>query len=161
MRGRLLHPVIALSVALLVLNDHVLKQAYPSWWTGKLSDFAGLIFFPVFLGALVPARFISNERRLLLMTSVLTALVFSAVKTWSPATDFYGVSLGILQWPVRAARHLASTGILPSVAPARLVADSSDLFALPAAFFSYALNVGAKTATRARRLETCAMAVRN
>src|SRR3972149_6580371 len=41
------------AVALLLLNDHFLKQAYPSILTGKLSDFAGLFFFPFLLGVLV------------------------------------------------------------------------------------------------------------
>lgn len=40
------HPVIWISVFLLLLNDHVLKSAFPSFWTGKLSDFAGLFFAP-------------------------------------------------------------------------------------------------------------------
>jgi len=31
-----------LSVALLILNDHFFKEAYPSWLTGKLSDFSGI-----------------------------------------------------------------------------------------------------------------------
>ena len=40
------HPATLLSIALLLLNDHVLKVVSPSWLTGKLSDFAGLFFFP-------------------------------------------------------------------------------------------------------------------
>ena len=31
------------------MNDHVLKHACPGVVTGKLSDFAGLFFFPLFL----------------------------------------------------------------------------------------------------------------
>ncbi|MBN1584730.1 MAG: hypothetical protein JXA89_28750 [Anaerolineae bacterium] len=38
-------PAIA-AIGLLLLNDHVLKAAVPSWWTGKLSDLAGLYFSP-------------------------------------------------------------------------------------------------------------------
>ena len=40
------HPTTLISIALLILNDHVLKTSIPSWFTGKLSDFAGLFFFP-------------------------------------------------------------------------------------------------------------------
>lgn len=47
----LIHPSVLASIALLVLNDHLLKTAYPSWLTGKLSDFAGLFFFPFLLAA--------------------------------------------------------------------------------------------------------------
>lgn len=46
------HPLSLASVALLLVNDHVLKRAYPSELTGKLSDFAGLFFFPYLLIAL-------------------------------------------------------------------------------------------------------------
>ena len=41
------HPLTLLSIAILLLNDHVLKVVSPSWLTGKLSDFAGLFFFPI------------------------------------------------------------------------------------------------------------------
>jgi hypothetical protein len=43
------HPVFTGAVALLVVNDHVLKQAYPSWLTGKLSDFAGVFVITALL----------------------------------------------------------------------------------------------------------------
>jgi hypothetical protein len=43
MRWRLLaHPYFTCALALLALNDHVLKGVAPSVVTGKLSDFAGL-----------------------------------------------------------------------------------------------------------------------
>lgn len=42
------HPVFLGSLALLVLNDHVLKGGgLPGWITGKSSDFAGLVVGPV------------------------------------------------------------------------------------------------------------------
>ena len=46
------HPITLASVALLLLNDHVLKRSVPSALTGKLSDFAGLFFFPYLVIAL-------------------------------------------------------------------------------------------------------------
>jgi hypothetical protein len=39
-------PGFALALVVLVLNDHVLKTAYPGWITGKLSDVAGLVLAP-------------------------------------------------------------------------------------------------------------------
>jgi hypothetical protein len=36
------HPAFGAAVVVLALNDHVLKSRYPAWWTGKLSDVAGL-----------------------------------------------------------------------------------------------------------------------
>jgi hypothetical protein len=46
------HPLSWISIGLLLLNDHVLKFTKPGILTGKLSDFAGLFFFP-FLVALI------------------------------------------------------------------------------------------------------------
>jgi hypothetical protein len=40
------HPITWLSIALLLVNDHVLKVFSPSRLTGKISDFAGSNFFP-------------------------------------------------------------------------------------------------------------------
>ena len=47
----LIHPVVYISIALLLLNDHWWKQSdlLPPILTGKLSDFAGLFFFPLLL----------------------------------------------------------------------------------------------------------------
>jgi len=55
------HPAFWAGVLLLLLNDHVLKRAFPSFWTGKLSDFAGLfitpfLVIPVVAGLLRPLR---------------------------------------------------------------------------------------------------------
>lgn len=52
---------------LLILNDHVLKAAYGNWFTGKLSDVAGLLILPMFLKYLFS---ISTKR------SVLFTIVF-------------------------------------------------------------------------------------
>ena len=42
----LAHPVTVLALALLTVNDHLLKAAYPGPVTGKLSDLAGLVVAP-------------------------------------------------------------------------------------------------------------------
>ena len=39
---------------LLLLNDFFLKDFYHNWFTGKLSDFAGLLIFPLFWTVLFP-----------------------------------------------------------------------------------------------------------
>lgn len=49
-------PVFLIAVALLLLNDWILKDAFGNWVTGKLSDFAGLFAFALFWGALLPRR---------------------------------------------------------------------------------------------------------
>ena len=47
------HPLCLAAIGLLLVNDHILKAAYPGWLTGKLSDFAWMIVFPVLLAALL------------------------------------------------------------------------------------------------------------
>lgn len=49
-------PAFMLAVALLLLNDWVLKAALGNWVTGKLSDVAGLVAFSLFWTALLPSR---------------------------------------------------------------------------------------------------------
>lgn len=43
-----------LGLTLLLLNDFVLKELISNWFTGKLSDFAGLFIFPLFWTAFFP-----------------------------------------------------------------------------------------------------------
>ncbi|HMA97224.1 MAG TPA: hypothetical protein VKP30_31280, partial [Polyangiaceae bacterium] len=52
----LLHPASLLAITILLLNDHVLKAHYSSWLTEKLSDCAGLVFFPLLLATLTMTR---------------------------------------------------------------------------------------------------------
>ena len=42
------------SLLLLVVNDHIFKQVWPGWITGKLSDFAGVFALAMFLGSAMP-----------------------------------------------------------------------------------------------------------
>lgn len=137
--GGLLHPVPVVAIVLLLLNDHVWKAAYPgALWTGKLSDFAGLAFFPLFLQALVEAgqellrRSWRPSRRVLAAAAVATALVFTLVQVWPPASEAYRVVFGAAFWPVGAARALLSGAELPGWAAARLHPDPWDLVAVPA-----------------------------
>ena len=43
----LLHPVALLSIAVLILNDHVLKPSLPGLVSGKLSGIAVLVLLPL------------------------------------------------------------------------------------------------------------------
>lgn len=54
-RNQILNPVFIASLLILLLNDLCLKEAYTNQLTGKLSDFAGLIVFPVFMSFIFPA----------------------------------------------------------------------------------------------------------
>jgi hypothetical protein len=51
---RLLSPWFLSGLAMLLLNDLILKPTFGNALTGKLSDFAGLFVFPVFWRALLP-----------------------------------------------------------------------------------------------------------
>ena len=78
----LAHPLPLASIVVLLVNDHVLKRACPSWLTGKLSDFAGLFFFPILLVAIAELGPAARRRRSLVaaIACVATAIVFAAIK---------------------------------------------------------------------------------
>jgi hypothetical protein len=113
-------PVLG-AVVLLALNDHLLKTSaiLPAVVTGKLSDFAGLFYFPLLLVALlrtvgqalgvaVPLR-----TRTVAAAVVGTGFVFAAVKTSARGAATY---TAVLTW---------LTGH-----PAHCVVDPTDLLAL-------------------------------
>jgi len=134
----LLHPLVFGAVLVLLLNDHVLKARWPSWWTGKLSDVAGLAMFPLLLQGLWEqarerrARAFRPSWAVLVACVLLTAVCFGAVKLSETAGDGWRWGLGTLQWPARAAWALASGRAVPGVAPVSHVVDPTDLLALPA-----------------------------
>jgi hypothetical protein len=137
----LLHPVSLAAIALLIVNDHVLKAAWPGLVTGKLSDVAGLVFFPLFLAA------VAQQLRpgLCLRSTVaacawLTALVFAAIKLSPLAGDAYRVGLGALQWPFRASSALFHDHGVPSLVRVALTPDATDLIALPAVLIAVWLS---------------------
>jgi len=55
-KNLILNRVFLAGLLLLALNDHFLKDHYSNWLTGKLSDFAGLLIFPLFLAFLFPRQ---------------------------------------------------------------------------------------------------------
>jgi hypothetical protein len=112
MRSRepLLHPASLLSMAVLFLNDHWWKDAWPSLVTGKVSDFAGLVFFPLLVEAFgIPRR----------AAVVLTAAGFTAVKVWPAANALWNTFFGAIY---------SAAGWADG---ASLVCDPTDLVALP------------------------------
>jgi len=131
-RDLLLHPLPLVAIALLVINDHVLKAAMPGWWTGKLSDFAGLTFFPLLLAACVDAvRRARDPRALVRGAAVATAIGFALVKTLPVATDAFRWAVGALQWPLAAAHAIVSGAAIHAPLPVVAVTDPTDLIALP------------------------------
>lgn len=146
----LLHPVALAAVAVLVLNDHVGKQTWPGFATGKLSDVAGLFFFPLLLQALwevagrAAGRPFRVEPRVLLAGALATAVAFAAIQYVPIAGEAYRVGLGLLQWPVRALAAAFAGAELPAPARVHLTADPTDLLALP--FAALAVLVGHRRA---------------
>lgn len=104
-------PAAALCLVLLVLNDHLLKQAWPGWVTGKLSDVVGLVVAPLMLGVVLATL---GVRRWRVWSVGLVVTGFVATKT--TAAGAAAMSAG---WSL--------TGI-----PTHIRADLSDLLALPA-----------------------------
>ena len=81
----LAHPIAIIAIILLVLNDHLLKAQYTSWWTGKLSDVAGLIFAPLLLAALLalvtPHQWPRREAWIIGVALVSTGSIFALANT--------------------------------------------------------------------------------
>ena len=136
--GSLLHPAAMAAVALLLLNDHVLKATSPGLLTGKLSDFAGLAFFPLVLvsawelATAAAGRWRGPSTGPLAVATLATAAVFISAKASAPANAAVEAALGWLQWV--AASPLAALGLTahPVYRPAVMVQDPSDLVALAA-----------------------------
>ena len=109
-RGALRYPAFWLAIAVLLLNDHVLKGAgiAPGWLTGKLSDFSWLVVAPVGLSAMVGAR-----------SRASNAVLLGAVAALFIATE---LSQGVADQVASIATALGQ--------PTRLWADPTDLIAL-------------------------------
>jgi hypothetical protein len=93
----LLHPLPLFAILVLVVNDHVLKLHFAGFLTGKLSDIAGLAFFPCMLeSAYEQLRFraaaFAPSSRVTAWCVLVTGLVFSAVQLWEPASEAYATA---------------------------------------------------------------------
>ena len=116
------------ALLLLVLNDHVLKPwlVMPRWLTGKLSDFAGLFYFPLLLTASFNSAIWLWQRMLrrpmgtryplrraqLMAAAGLCCLGFCAVK----------LSPFVAGWVMAAAGWLGGRQLRPVLDPSDLVA---------------------------------------
>lgn len=97
------NPIPALAMLVMALNDHWLKYTHPSWVTGKLSDFCGVFYFPLFLCAagclgfnylirpFLKARKIAYiSPRSMTFAMVITALLMVTIKmnsNWAHAVE--------------------------------------------------------------------------
>src|SRR5687768_479091 len=103
----LLQPLALGAIAVLLLNDHVFKAVAPGSVTGKLSDVAGLIFFPLLLVAMAElamaaaGRWRGPDPRVVGAAVAVTGIAFAAVKLLPGAELLYEQALGVAQWPIR------------------------------------------------------------
>jgi len=132
----LIHPASVIALVTLIVNDHVLKASLPGVLTGKLSDFAGLLMFPLLLQAgyeIVTHMLGSFDRpsKTVLATSVVvTGLVFSLVQFDAGFADAYRVLMGHAQAP------LSIVGLQEPNRVA-LTQDAMDLVALPSLIIAW------------------------
>jgi hypothetical protein len=133
-----LHPIALFALATLLINDQLLKAAWPGVVTGKLSDVAGLVVAPLVLvglweiGEWITGRWRGPTASVLVVAIVAVGLVFAAVQVWEPASEAFSWMLGAGQWPFRAFVAAVSGASSPTVAPVVATADAEDLLALPA-----------------------------
>jgi hypothetical protein len=130
-RRALTTPAVLAAIALLIVNDHILKGSgmMPGVVTGKLSDLAGMVFFPLLLAAGLE---LARVRVSVGACAIATGVVFAAIKLIGPAGDAYRFGLGALQWPLRALGAIVGGHAVPGIAPVHLTADPTDLLVLPA-----------------------------
>jgi hypothetical protein len=157
-RSPLLHPIAIGALALLVVNDHVLKAAWPGLVTGKASDVAALVLVPLLAveiawllaGGRLPPR---ARARVAAGAALLIAATFVAVKLHPVANEAYAIILGLIQWPGALVGNLLAGAPLASPGRAPTILDSGDLIALPAAAVGWwiAEGKGSRRVIRWRR----------
>ena len=136
---RLLHPLPLTALALLVVNDHVLKATHPGWLTGKLSDLAVMALLPFVIVAMadlasmaLPGIPVPGRRAVVGSVAVSVAL-FSLIEVTPLGADAYRWGLAAAQWPIRTVAATFTSGPIPALLPVRLTSDLTDLLTLPAA----------------------------
>jgi hypothetical protein len=133
----LIHPAALAALLVWLVNDHWAKAAHPGWTTGKLSDVASLIVFP-----LIPIAALALWRRRRggpppgppwsAAWLLATGATMAAINLFDPAAWVYRHGLALAQWPLRALGSIAAGADLPAHAPVHLTMDPTDLFTLPA-----------------------------
>jgi hypothetical protein len=122
------HPLFLGALALLLVNDHVLKgtKVLPGVLTGKLSDFAGMIVAPVLAAALVHAR--SNRSRAAAFAAA--ALPFVAIKLSATAASWMIAAGALVGLKLRVWQDPTDLVALVSLVPAWRLAAAAPSAAL-------------------------------
>ena len=82
-------PLPLAAVALLALNDHILKAQYGNAVTGKLSDVAICFFLPLFTSAGLGVLGMRNLMHRLAVGCVIAGTVFSMLEMWPAAVRLF------------------------------------------------------------------------
>lgn len=80
------HPLCLTATAVLLLNDHWLKEAWPGVVTGKLSDACWLIVAPVVLAAVLAGVGVA-DRSARTVSLALAATAYTLLQVWPPLGD--------------------------------------------------------------------------
>jgi hypothetical protein len=124
--GEFLHPVPLVALVILAVNDHYLKGAriLPIWLTGKLSDFGGLLFFPLLLTAL-------GDTALCLVSRVTGWKVDYSLARWKVVAACVATAAVSAPLELSEAYGRFYTETLGKIGfPSATYADLTDLFAL-------------------------------
>ncbi|KQW47601.1 hypothetical protein ASC77_14245 [Nocardioides sp. Root1257] len=140
----LLHPIALIALVVLVVNDHWMKAAWPGTAVGKISDFAGLVVFPLALLSLVELGRRALHRPATgsfdsIAAVMVCGLGFLFVKTTELGRDAYAWAVGSVRWPVQAFGGWLHGEEPSPVHPIGVVRDVTDLVALAALVVPYAL----------------------
>jgi hypothetical protein len=121
--GGIVHPVFISALIVLVLNDHWAKAHWPGIVTGKLSDFAGVVVFPIVLATLFLRVRVSSDRNWAWGVGAGAAVLLFLTKNLDQAgADFLAGVLRVL------------------FSHSRMTADTTDLvalLALPVSLFTW------------------------
>ncbi len=132
-----LHPCALGALVLWALNDHLLKGNGPGFLTGKLSDVAGLIFFPLLIAALIEVlgfllrRDWTLSKRPMQIALIYTIVLYVGINLvpWFDAQ--HEVFLGYVRWPLDALTALLQGAEVGPVRSVVLTLDPTDLILLP------------------------------
>jgi hypothetical protein len=134
----LVSPAPLLAAAALAVNDHWAKARFPGLVTGKLSDVAGAFVLPLFVSAALALATRWPLRLRLGLGAAMTAMLLGAVKLSTAAAAEVAAGLNAIVWePLTGGRG-------------SIVADPTDLIALPFIVLAYAY--GLKAGRRAEEI---------
>ncbi len=106
------------AIALLTANDHVFKAAFHNTITGKLSDFAGCFFLPLYVSAVLTWFTTWPLERRMWVGSIVTLGIFVPVSVSRAAADF-------------VCRLIELAAVPLGLGAQRIASDPTDLVAVP------------------------------